>query len=324
MDSSGHVDLTPFCASICTHNQSCASIDLQSCENNCKTNSTMFSFMRCDFLSGIEACYPTTDCASVKDGTAEQNCITHDVETVSPSAEDTSFCSALASAMQGCGTSFSQSDCTNLTKVYGDGPLSQAQACTTQACTALGACVSAALPGYRPGSDGELCSGGSGASLCIDKSSFAAGEPISVRFAGGPGQPKDWIAVYPSGCCAPTCPSGSTLWEYCATDTHTATGSGVTNGTVIIDAAGNPQNWPLPSGTWDLLYLVDDGYSPIAKLTFQVGSGGNAPGSCGNSSSGGGCTYDSDCSSHCSNDCYQCLSGSCTCGTENSYGVCTF
>lgn len=38
---------------------------------------------------------------------------------------------------------------------------------------------------------------------------------------------------------------------------------------------------------------------------------------------GGGCTYDSDCSSACSSDCYQCLSGSCTCGYEGVSG-CVF
>ena len=47
---------------------------------------------------------------------------------------------------------------------------------------------------------------------------------------------------------------------------------------------------------------------------------------CGSSTStrSGGCTSDSQCSSHCSNDCYQCNSGSCLCGSEDSYGVCTF
>ncbi len=41
-------------------------------------------------------------------------------------------------------------------------------------------------------------------------------------------------------------------------------------------------------------------------------------------SSGSGCQTDSDCSSRCSNNCYQCLGGGCICGSEDSFGVCTF
>ena len=50
------------------------------------------------------------------------------------------------------------------------------------------------------------------------------------------------------------------------------------------------------------------------------------PGSSSGSSSGGsgGCQNDSDCSGQCSNDCYQCYAGSCSCGSEDDYGVCTF
>jgi hypothetical protein len=191
------------------------------------------------------------------------------------------------------------------------------------------AAIAIGCGGPNGGGGGQVCSGSSGPSICIDKSSFAAGEPITVRFAGGPGLPKDWIAVYPGSCCSSTCPVGSTLWEYCATDTHTATTDGVTSGMVLIDASANSNNWPLAPGSWDLLYLSNDAYAPMARLSFQIeGSGGGATGSCGNSSSSssssGGCTSDSQCSSDCSNDCYQCLSGSCTCGSEDAYGVCTF
>jgi hypothetical protein len=134
------------------------------------------------------------------------------------------------------------------------------------------------------GSGSLVCSGGSGPSICISKSTFAAGDSITVQFSGGPGKPKDWIAVYPSGSCAPSCPAGSTLWEYCGTNTQKAPASGVTSGTVTIDASANTQNWPLSGGDWDLLYLVDDGYSPIAKLTFHVdgadAGGGPSPSAC--------------------------------------------
>jgi hypothetical protein len=38
----------------------------------------------------------------------------------------------------------------------------------------------------------------------------------------------------------------------------------------------------------------------------------------------GGCTSDGECSSHCSDDCYQCLSGSCSCGYRGVSGSCIF
>jgi hypothetical protein len=174
------------------------------------------------------------------------------------------------------------------------------------------------------GGDGACNTGPTGASICIEKTSFGAGESITVHFAGGPGTAKDWIAVYPAGCCSPSCPGGSTLWEYGATDSHNAPPAGVTNGSVVIDALGNSSNWPLTPGSWEMLYLADDGYDPLARIGFEIeGDPVSAP--CGHSgSSSSGCSSDGDCSSSCSNDCYQCLGGSCSCGSEDDYGVCTY
>jgi hypothetical protein len=154
------------------------------------------------------------------------------------------------------------------------------------AIAALAACASKAT-----GTDGSICSSGSGASVCLAKSTFDVSEAIDVQFAGGPGKPKDWVAVYPAGACNPTCPRGSTLWKYCATNTHSASDATVTSGSVTIDQAGNTSNWPLPPGNWEMLYLVDDGYSPIAKVSFTV-AGTTPPGS---SSSGSTCSNIGSC-----------------------------
>lgn len=148
-----------------------------------------------------------------------------------------------------------------------------------------------------------ICSSGSGPKICIDQSSFTAGSPIAVRFSGGPARPKDWIAVYPSGRCNPSCPSGSTLWQYCGTNTQTAASTGKSSGTVTIDSSANASSWPLSNGTWELLYLVDDGYDPIARLTFQVTGGSAAPkcspgtGECKNCKCGQSCFATAVCSS---------------------------
>jgi hypothetical protein len=193
---------------------------------------------------------------------------------------------------------------------------------------ALVGLAGAVLPACSSDGGGAVCSIGGGPSICIDKSSFGVGEAIRVTFQGGPAKPKDWIAVYPAACCSPDCPSGSTLWKYCSTDTHDALATGVSQGSVTIDSNGNSNQWPLSAGSWELLYLVDDGYQPIARLSFTVdGSGGVSDLDCGHSGGGGGggggCTSDSECSGSCGSDCYQCSSGSCSCGYEGLDG-CVF
>jgi phospholipase C len=111
---------------------------------------------------------------------------------------------------------------------------------------------------------------GSGAFVTLPKTSFASGETITVTFGGGPGNAKDWIAVYPR---TDTPHSGSTLWAYCATNNHTATSQTVTMGTVTLDAnsANNANMWPLAAGTsWTAYYLVNDGYTSIASVEFDI------------------------------------------------------
>lgn len=175
---------------------------------------------------------------------------------------------------------------------------------------ALGACGSS-----NTGASGSApnCSSGSGPSLCLASSTFDVGQKIDVQFAGGPGKTKDWVAVYPAGECDPTCPSGSTLWKYCATNTQTASGTTVTSGMVTIDEAANARNWPLRPGNWEMLYLVDDGYSPIARLSFKVvgTSPTQDPGpTCSNI---GSCGPSSD-NCNCGLSCLHISEGSYTCG----------
>jgi phospholipase C len=110
---------------------------------------------------------------------------------------------------------------------------------------------------------------GGNASVTLDKTSFASGESIVVHFSGGPGNPKDWIGVYPR---TDTPHAGSSLYDYCATDTHTATTQSVTSGTVTLDANSvNQATWPLAAGSsWTAYYLVNDGYDSIASVQFDI------------------------------------------------------
>jgi phospholipase C len=130
-------------------------------------------------------------------------------------------------------------------------------------------CSPAAIPAApQPGAGG--CGGS--AAISVDKPTYNSGDTITVTFSGGPGNAKDWIAVYPRG----TSPvSGSTLWNYCNSNTHTAGATGVTSGTVTLDvnSAGAAGNWPLKPGTsWTVYYLLNDGYTAIASVQFDVHS----------------------------------------------------
>jgi phospholipase C len=111
---------------------------------------------------------------------------------------------------------------------------------------------------------------GGGASISLDRTSFASGETITVHFDGGPANLKDWIAVYPR---IDTPHSGSTLWEYCGNDSHTAPTKGLASGTVTLDArsVNKTTDWPLPPGSsWTAYYLIDDGYTAMASVQFDI------------------------------------------------------
>ncbi|MFI5300883.1 MAG: phospholipase C, partial [Polyangiales bacterium] len=110
---------------------------------------------------------------------------------------------------------------------------------------------------------------GGAAKLTLDKTSFASGESIVLHFSGGPGGPKDWITVYPRT----ATPTGTTtLFDYCATGSHTLPTVGVTSGTVTLDATSDPGgNWPLAGATsWTAYYMVNGTHTAIASVEFDV------------------------------------------------------
>lgn len=93
-----------------------------------------------------------------------------------------------------------------------------------------------------------------------DKRSYLPGEPITVSFQAGPGNPKDWIGIYKAGE-QPGGPS-STLWLYVD-----GTKSGLeakTDGSVQF-AAGLPT-----AGDYVVYFLQDNGYTILAQESFKV------------------------------------------------------
>lgn len=64
---------------------------------------------------------------------------------IAPSAEATMLCNDEATAVTQCGATLDQAACLNSAKVYSDPTLANADACTTQTCSQIAGCVSAAL-----------------------------------------------------------------------------------------------------------------------------------------------------------------------------------
>jgi endonuclease/exonuclease/phosphatase family metal-dependent hydrolase len=96
---------------------------------------------------------------------------------------------------------------------------------------------------------------------------YERGEPIDVSWSKAPGMRWDWLAVYrvrpgrqtpyaTPGCNAGYCGNGAYLvYEY----TETAI-----EGTATF-SRGSAGGWPLRLGTYEVRYLLDDGYSSRAK-----------------------------------------------------------
>jgi hypothetical protein len=85
-------------------------------------------------------------------------------------------------------------------------------------------------------------------------------EAISVSFAGGPGNSKDWIGVYPEGVTPGS--TGSTIWNY-VNGTRTA-GAGLREGSMTFGSGLNL------AGVWTAYLLVNDGYTVVTNVSFNV------------------------------------------------------
>ena len=96
-------------------------------------------------------------------------------------------------------------------------------------------------------------------SLTVGSEIYEMGEPISVTFAEGPGNPKDWVGIYrqdmiPGSTAAPA-------WAY--VNGSKKAENGRTGGTLVFDEV-------LPAGKYVARFLEDDGYDQLASVTFSV------------------------------------------------------
>ena len=96
--------------------------------------------------------------------------------------------------------------------------------------------------------------------ISTDWSTYLVGEDITVTFKNTPGQPKDWVGIYPEG--AVPGPVGSTLWYY--VDGTQSGKIGKTEGTLRFAGGLNQV------GTWFARFLLNDGYAELTNISFKV------------------------------------------------------
>ncbi|WP_158681601.1 fibronectin type III domain-containing protein [Microbulbifer pacificus] len=102
--------------------------------------------------------------------------------------------------------------------------------------------------------------------ITTDSVTYTVGQPITATFSGGPGNPTDWVGIYPQG----IVPDGnpvSTAWYY-VNGSKTA-GQGVSDGQVVF-------NEILAEGAWTVWFLANDGYTVINSSDFTVVGSGSA------------------------------------------------
>lgn len=103
-------------------------------------------------------------------------------------------------------------------------------------------------------------------SVSTNQQTYSVNEPIVVSFANGPGNPTDWLGIYPDGVIPDGDPT-STDWVY--VNGTQAAGAGLTDGQVTF-------NTLLSVGDWVVWYLENDGYTALDSASFSVVDDGNS------------------------------------------------
>ena len=101
--------------------------------------------------------------------------------------------------------------------------------------------------------------------LSCKKINNQEGAHLSIAFQGGPGNPQDWIGVYPKGVIPQHGVNEATLWSYVGGSQSASEGK--VSGTVEFTHIG------LPDGEYVVYFLKNDGYEIINQpIFFTVGT----------------------------------------------------
>jgi len=99
-----------------------------------------------------------------------------------------------------------------------------------------------------------------GPTVQTDKSTYLPGEPITVDFLVGPGNPKDWVGLYREDMVPGSV--GSLVWFY--VDGTTTGSEGIESGTLTF------ANGMTDEGDYKALFFENDGYTILAEKKFKV------------------------------------------------------
>jgi hypothetical protein len=110
-----------------------------------------------------------------------------------------------------------------------------------------------------------------GVVLSVSAPNVKEGTTFTISFTGGPGNDnKDWIAIYPYPATGPTPPHpGSLMWQFIG-GSHTATTSPAAGSVTINASAAGTQAWPLPVGSYIAYYLLNNGYTSVGSIDFNI------------------------------------------------------
>ena len=99
-----------------------------------------------------------------------------------------------------------------------------------------------------------------GPTVQTDKSTYLPGEPITVDFLVGPGNPLDWVGLYREDMVPGSV--GSLVWFY--VDGTTTGSEGIESGTLTF------ANGMTDEGEYKALFFENDGYTILAEKKFKV------------------------------------------------------
>ncbi|HEY0709574.1 MAG TPA: hypothetical protein VGG33_22375 [Polyangia bacterium] len=152
-------DVSQFCTSLCTRQNSCDSTrDVQTCTNQCKNNlAVSFPKLRGEVVNMVSTCTTQKDCKTIllAADVVLDTCSREAAASLAPTATATSFCDAVIAAQNKCTmTAVDRAACLELAKRANDPALEEAKKCSTKACADIVPCLDAALPIGTPGQMG--------------------------------------------------------------------------------------------------------------------------------------------------------------------------
>lgn len=107
---------------------------------------------------------------------------------------------------------------------------------------------------------------GSPVRLRTSRVSYRVGEPIQVTWANGPGNRWDWIAVYAAP--ARELRDRDLVWLH--TGARIQGRLELDGAAAIVDQSPVGGRWPLPTGLYEVAYLLDDSHELAARSAFSI------------------------------------------------------